>query len=104
MTLTYSIIAPIYNEFDNLPVLYKRIKEVMDTTGEPWELVLIDDGSTDGSTDAIRSLAKQDERVRPVIFALARARGWSLRELTRSRHSLEDIYVQVTRPGEEEEG
>ncbi len=41
--------------------------------------------------------------LRPQIFALARERGWSLRELTRSRHSLEDIYVQVTRPGEEEE-
>ena len=42
--------------------------------------------------------------LRPLIFELARARGWSLRELTRSRHSLEDIYVQVTRPDQEEEG
>jgi ABC-2 type transport system ATP-binding protein len=41
--------------------------------------------------------------LRPRIFALVRERGWSLRELTRSRHSLEDIYVQVTRPDEEEE-
>ena len=41
--------------------------------------------------------------LRPRVFALARERGWSLRELTRSRHSLEDIYVQVTRPDEEEE-
>jgi ABC-2 type transport system ATP-binding protein len=41
--------------------------------------------------------------LRPVIFALARERGWVLRELTRSRHSLEDIYVQVTKPNEEEE-
>ena len=41
--------------------------------------------------------------LRPQIFALARQRGWPLRELTRSRHSLEDIYVQVTRPEEEEE-
>jgi len=39
--------------------------------------------------------------LRPVIFTLARARGWNLRELTRSRHSLEDIYVQVTNPEEE---
>lgn len=39
--------------------------------------------------------------LRPLIFELARERGWSLRELTRSRHSLEDIYVQVTRPDEE---
>jgi ABC-2 type transport system ATP-binding protein len=41
--------------------------------------------------------------VRPAIFELARERGWKLRELTRSRHSLEDIYVQVTKPKEEEE-
>lgn len=69
MQPTFTIIAPVYNEAESLPILYKRVKEVMDTTGEPWELVLIDDGSKDGSTDIIRSLAKQDECVRPVIFA-----------------------------------
>jgi ABC-2 type transport system ATP-binding protein len=42
--------------------------------------------------------------LRPVVFALARDRGWVIRELTRHRHSLEDIYVQITRPDEEEEG
>jgi ABC-2 type transport system ATP-binding protein len=41
--------------------------------------------------------------LRPVVFTLARERGWVLRELTRTRHSLEDIYVQVTKPNEEEE-
>jgi len=69
MQPTFTIIAPVYNEAESLPVLYQRVKEVMDTTGEPWELMLVDDGSKDGSTDMIRSLAKQDERVRPVIFA-----------------------------------
>lgn len=42
--------------------------------------------------------------IRPLIFAVARDRGWHLRELTRNRHSLEDIYVKITRPPEEEEG
>lgn len=69
MKITYSIVAPIYNEIENLPELYRRVKEVMDTTGDPWELILVDDGSTDGSTDQIRSLAEQDKTVRPVIFA-----------------------------------
>jgi glycosyltransferase involved in cell wall biosynthesis len=69
MSITYSIIAPIYNEFDNLPELYQRVKEVMDSTREPWELILVDDGSTDGSTERIRELAAQDKIVRPVIFA-----------------------------------
>jgi ABC-2 type transport system ATP-binding protein len=42
--------------------------------------------------------------IRPLIWLMARERGWILRELTRSRHSLEDIYVQITKPDEEEEG
>ena len=69
MTITYSIIAPIFNEFDNLPELYRRVKEVMDSTGETWELILVDDGSTDGSNERIRELAAKDPIVRPVIFA-----------------------------------
>lgn len=69
MPITYSIIAPIFNEFDSIPELYRRISEVMDSTGEPWELILIDDGCVDGSTDRIRELAARDSRVRPVIFA-----------------------------------
>jgi polyisoprenyl-phosphate glycosyltransferase len=66
---TFSIIAPIYNEAETLGELYRRVGEVMDSTGDSWELVLIDDGSQDGSTDIIRKLAEQDQRVRPVIFA-----------------------------------
>ena len=68
-TPAFSIIAPIWNETESLPELYRRVSEVMDQTGEPWELILIDDGSTDGSTDEIRAMAEKDKRVRPVIFA-----------------------------------
>jgi glycosyltransferase involved in cell wall biosynthesis len=66
---TFSIIAPIYNESQSLPELYRRIKEVMDSVDDAWELVMVDDGSTDGSTDIIRQLAADDPCVRPVIFA-----------------------------------
>lgn len=65
----FSIIAPVFNEKDILPELVVRVQEVMDTTGDPWELVLVDDGSTDGSTDAIRAYGEKDKRIRPVIFA-----------------------------------
>jgi hypothetical protein len=41
--------------------------------------------------------------LRPRIFHLVRERGWRLRELTRNRHSLEDIYMHVTGPEDEEE-
>jgi len=66
---TFTVIAPIYNELENIPELYPRLREVMDRTGEPWELILVDDGSSDGSTEVIRKLAETDPRVRPVIFA-----------------------------------
>ncbi len=66
---TLSIVAPIYNETGNIPELYRRVKNMMESLGESWELLMVDDGSTDGSTDMIRELHQQDPRVRPVIFA-----------------------------------
>ncbi|MFT3892539.1 MAG: glycosyltransferase family 2 protein [Anaerolineales bacterium] len=69
MKITYSIIAPIFNEKDNLPELHRRVTEVMNSTGESWELILVDDGSSDSSSDIIRDLAKKDSHIRPVIFA-----------------------------------
>ncbi len=68
ISIKYSVIAPIFNEIGNLPELFRRVKETLEKTGETWELIMVDDGSTDGSTDAIRALARQDSRVRPVIF------------------------------------
>ena len=65
----FTIIAPIFNEIQSIPELYHRVCEVMDSTNEPWELMLVDDGSNDGSTGVIREFAERDERVRPVIFA-----------------------------------
>jgi glycosyltransferase involved in cell wall biosynthesis len=65
----YSIIAPIYNESGNIQELYRRLCDVMDTTRENWELILVDDGSTDESASLIRQYAQKDSRVKSVIFA-----------------------------------
>ncbi len=69
MPVTFSIVAPIFNEVDNLPELHRRVRDVMSAMHSTWELVLVDDGSNDGSTERILELAKQDRHVRPVIFA-----------------------------------
>ena len=65
----FSIVAPVFNEVGNVAELHRRVKATMEDVGEEWELILVDDGSTDSSTEKIRELAEQDKHVRPVIFA-----------------------------------
>ncbi len=67
--ITYSVVAPIYNEIEIVDEFCKRVTHVMNSTGETWELVLVDDGSQDGSTELILTLANENEHIRPVIFA-----------------------------------
>ncbi|HEX7433394.1 MAG TPA: glycosyltransferase family 2 protein [Anaerolineaceae bacterium] len=69
MKPTFTVIAPIFNESECLPELYRRIKMIFEKTGDEWEFILVDDGSQDGSTDIIREMAQEDSHVRPVIFA-----------------------------------
>ena len=66
---TYTIVAPVFNEAETLPEFYRRLTQVMVSLGKDWELILVDDGSSDGSTGRILELARQDRRVNPVIFA-----------------------------------
>ncbi|MFQ5613235.1 MAG: glycosyltransferase family 2 protein [Anaerolineae bacterium] len=65
----YSIIAPCYNEQNVLHELYRRIREVMDQTGESWELILVNDGSRDQTGEIMRQLHAADPRVRFIDFA-----------------------------------
>ncbi len=65
----YSIVAPIYNEEGNIQVLYERICQVMDSTGEAWELVTVNDGSRDRSLEMLEDLNRKDARIKVVNFA-----------------------------------
>ncbi len=67
--VTISILAPVYNEEAVLPELYRRVRVVMDELGEPWELVLVNDGSRDRSAEVIGTLHEQDERVKGISFS-----------------------------------
>lgn len=55
-----SIIIPVYNEAENLPLLYKALHETMDTLGMPWQVVFVDDGSTDGSLRVLEEIGSTD--------------------------------------------
>lgn len=65
----YSIVAPVYNEVGNLRQFYEEVRAVMDATNEPWELLLVNDGSMDGSLELMLALAQGDSRVRVINFA-----------------------------------
>ncbi len=69
INIRYSIVAPCYNEEGNLYELHRRIKEVMTQTGESWELVLINDGSSDHTPELMRELHALDPAVHYVDFA-----------------------------------
>lgn len=64
-----SIIAPVYNEELIIDELYRRLVAVLDSTGDPWEIIMVNDGSQDGSADKMRALAGRDARIRVVNFA-----------------------------------
>lgn len=65
----YTIVTPIHNEEDNITPLYERIRAVMDSTGDDWELIMVNDGSYDRSPRMLAELAGEDERVKVINFA-----------------------------------
>jgi glycosyltransferase involved in cell wall biosynthesis len=65
----FSIVAPAYNEEETITEFYDRVRETMDSLGEPWELVLVNDGSTDRTSQIVRQLHDRDPRVCIVDFA-----------------------------------
>jgi polyisoprenyl-phosphate glycosyltransferase len=61
-----SVVAAAFNEADVLPAFVARLRSVLDATDEEWEVVLVDDGSTDATWDAIAVAADADPRVRGI--------------------------------------
>ena len=64
-----SLIIPVYNEAQNLPILYDSIQKTLRANKHIWEVIFIDDGSTDDSFDVLKTLVEKDpEHVRVVAF------------------------------------
>ena len=58
--LEVSVISPVFNERENLKTFVDAVAEVMRSTGMSWELIIVDDGSDDGSAEAIKELINQE--------------------------------------------
>jgi glycosyltransferase involved in cell wall biosynthesis len=65
----FSIVAPAFNEEETLPEFYRHVRQVMNGVGEPWELIVVNDGSSDRTMDILRQLHAEDPRVCVVSFA-----------------------------------
>ena len=63
-----SIAIPIYNEAGSIGLLYDKVRVAMEKQARPWELILVNDGSSDGSADLLDQLAKTDPRVKIIHF------------------------------------
>ncbi|WP_212525466.1 glycosyltransferase family 2 protein [Actibacterium sp. MT2.3-13A] len=63
-----SVVVPIFNEIGNIARLHEELTAALEAIGKPHEIILVDDGSTDGSGEALVDLAARDPRVRLVQF------------------------------------
>jgi glycosyltransferase involved in cell wall biosynthesis len=67
--MNLSLIIPVYNEQDNLPMLFEAIYQTMNSLGRTWEVILVDDGSRDNSLPILEEQAKKDpQHVRIISF------------------------------------
>jgi ABC-2 type transport system ATP-binding protein len=87
------VVAEIAAPYPDLKACWEEMPEI-----EHFDLA-----ATDGDYVRCALVAQNGIDLRPLVFAAVCQRGWPMRELTRSRHSLEDIFVRVTRPDKEEE-
>lgn len=63
-----SIIIPVYNERETIRPLFEKIREVLTRDKIPWEVIFINDGSLDGSTEELNTLAAENAQIRVIHF------------------------------------
>ncbi len=64
-----SIVIPVYNEEENVPILYEKLKEVLEKLPYDYEIIFVDDGSTDRTPQILEEIAKKDKKVKVILFA-----------------------------------
>jgi glycosyltransferase involved in cell wall biosynthesis len=89
----FSIVAPAFNEERNLPLLRERIAQVMEALGEPWELILVNDGSRDATLRVMQELRARDPRV--AIVNLSRNFGKEIATTAGLDHANGDAVIVV---------
>ena len=78
--IQYSIVVPFFNEEKSIRPLYGSIKKVMDSLGGPYELIFVNDGSTDGTRGNLKGLAGGDEKIILIDSEIRQGQTISLRQ------------------------
>src|SRR5687768_5552649 len=86
-----TVVIPVYNEQDVLPLLRKRLDAVLDGLDIPSEVLLVDDGSRDGTTSLLRALAADSKRYGAVV--LSRNYGHQIALTAGLEHAKGDVIV-----------
>ncbi len=90
----YSVVAPVYNEEELVNEFYRRVRDVMEELGEPWEVVLINDGSRDRTPEMLDALYTEDpEHV--VVLHFARNFGHQLSITAGTDYALGDAVTVI---------
>lgn len=92
-TLDLSIVIPVYNEVDNINELLKRVLSVLETLEQSSEIIVIDDGSQDGSDSLLKEWCQRTARVKAVI--LSRNYGQSAAITAGFRHARGRIVISM---------
>ncbi len=93
MKAKYSIVVPVFNEEETIPLFYERIIPVMDQTHELYEIIFVNDGSRDKTYDVLLSLADKDNRVK--VIDLSRNFGQQAALLCGFEHSHGDAIIDI---------
>jgi dolichol-phosphate mannosyltransferase len=88
-----SVVIPIFNESLNLPELHRRVTAALDQTGNDWELILVNDGSTDTSARIIRQFHQQDSRIK--LLNLSRNWGHQPAVTAGIHHATGDAVILI---------
>jgi glycosyltransferase involved in cell wall biosynthesis len=66
--LALSFVIPVLNEVESVAPLYERLCDELERSGQSWEMIFVDDGSSDGSFEALRALRERDPRIHIIRF------------------------------------
>ena len=66
--LGLSVVIPIQNEVENIPILYRELIETLNNLKQNYEIIFVDDGSADGSKEILATIAESDKNVKVILF------------------------------------